>query len=110
MKPRPKPHPTEHPWWRFDGKQTGRVKRILPGGSGDLGIVELDGPVPSAHVATMMHFAAWQPTTAPVALEPPCACVALEGGAALSEGCTKHSAAGAIVDPTAETEPRRLTG
>jgi len=87
-----KPHPSAHAWWRFDGKQVGKVKRILPGGSGDLGIVEFDGLVPSAHVATMMQFAAWQPCepTEP-RLEAECTCITLDDGITISDGCLRHS-------------------
>lgn len=90
-----KPHPSEHAWWRFDGKATGRVRRILSGGAGDLGIVEFDGDVPAAHVSTMMRFSAWQPCGPPVALEPPCTCVDLGDGVVLSDGCAKHDASAA---------------
>jgi hypothetical protein len=102
-----KPHPSEHAWWRFDRGEIGRVKRILPGGSGGLGIVEFDGQVPAAHVATMMQFSAWEPIPPPVALEAPCSCVTLEGGVVLTDGCARHDARaqGAAV---VHSEPERL--
>lgn len=98
-----KPAPVVGQWWRF-GREEGRVTRILPGGAGDMGIVEFgEHPIPAAHVSTMLHFTAWLylpdgPTQA--ALPPPCTCVALDGGVTISDGCVRHSGAGAkVVEP-----------
>lgn len=90
---RAKPAPAPGQWWRFDGKQLARVARVLPGGAGDLGIVEFDGyEVPAAHVSTMIQFSAWQPAEPPVALEATCTCVDLGEGVVLSDGCARHDA------------------
>lgn len=89
-----KPWPQVGQPWRFDRNgEIGVVKRILPGGAGDLGIVEFDGLVPSAHVSTMLQFDAWQPAKEmPVAHAPPCSCVTLEGGVVIADGCLAHDA------------------
>lgn len=55
---RSKPGPQPRQRWRFDGREA-EVIRILPGGANDLGIVEFDGSIPSAHVNTMLRFDAW---------------------------------------------------
>ncbi len=103
------PHPAVGQWWRF-GREEGRVSRLLPGGAGDMGIVEFTGNIPTAHVSTMLHFAAWTylpngPTQA--ALPPPCTCVELPSGVTISDGCAAHSGAGAqAVEVTREKELR----
>ncbi len=101
------PHPAPDQWWRF-GREEGRVSRLLPGGAGDMGIVEFTGNIPAAHVSTMLHFAAWTylpngPTQA--ALPPSCSCLDLGGGAIISDHCAEHSGAGAkAVEATREKE------
>lgn len=100
------PRPEVGTWWRFE-REEGRVSRILPGGGGGMGICEFDGPIPTAHVSTMLHFGAWRylpggPTQK--ALPPPCTCVHLDGGVIIADGCAAHSAAGASA---AAIEPRR---
>ncbi len=105
---RPKTKPAIGQWWRFE-REEGVISRILPGGGGDMGIAVFDGPVPPAHVSTMLRFAAWThlpngPTVR--ALPPPCTCITLDGGIILSDGCAAHDAAGARSD--VEIEPRRL--
>lgn len=86
-----KPRPEIGQRWRMNNHE-GVIVRMLPGGGGDLGIVEFDGEVPSAHVSTMLRFPAWQfvPTKA---LPPPCTCVTLEGGVIIADGCAMHSGA-----------------
>lgn len=45
--------------WRFMAEES-EVVRILPGGAGDLGIVEFKDKIPPAHVATMKSYTrAW---------------------------------------------------
>lgn len=99
-----KPKPEVGQWWLFDGKQMGRVRRILPGGAGDMGIAEFDGLVPTAHVSTMLQYAAWRPVTPNDStwfLHMPCKCVMLEGGIVLADGCPAHDASAAkVVDLT----------
>lgn len=53
-----KPRPAPRQRWRFE-RQEATVERVLPGGAGDMGIAVFDGPVPSAHVSTMLQFNAW---------------------------------------------------
>lgn len=45
--------------WRLDGRE-GAIDAILPGGSGDEGIVVFADTLPPAHTATMRAFGAWQ--------------------------------------------------
>lgn len=103
------PMPEIGQWWRLD-RQDGVIVKMLPGGGGDLGIAVFDGDIPSAHVSTMLRFAAWSylpngPTKR--ALEPPCTCVTLDGGITIADGCAAHDAKRAKV---ADIEPRRMTG
>ncbi len=57
MSAKPRPHIGQR--WRFE-REEGAIVRILPGGSGNIGIAEFDGNIPPAHVVTMMRFPAWQ--------------------------------------------------
>lgn len=97
MMPQRNPMPEVGQWWRFE-REEGRVKRVLPGGGGGLGICEFDGLIPAAHVSTMLRFSCWShlpngPTAR--ALPPPCTCVTLDGGVVIADGCAMHSADGA---------------
>lgn len=53
-----KPTPAVGQRWRF-GREEDVIVRLCPGGGGNLGIAVFEGPIPPAHVSTMLAFPAW---------------------------------------------------
>lgn len=104
------PTPKVGQWWRF-GREEGVVKRILPGGGGDMGIAEFEGLIPTAHVSTMLWFDSWKYIGKPPKpmLPPPCTCIALEGGVIISDGCAAHAGADAVTAAEAPRKDRLLS-